>query len=209
MKHSLTSMVALCIENDVDFEVFHGESTNKSSGNRATMLIDFSPNPAIRIDFGDKKHGKLVSRIHVAGDYRLKLKIEQVIASIESHVTLNDWKTEATNENRVAAILRHGVGTDTVAAEGKVKDGAKFIENEGELFLTFDILVPQYVQNTITKSITQLDDVVVTVEHKVKDKESVRFSYDYLNTEGAVSYAEGVYIYPSTIRSAFIGSELD
>lgn len=214
MTHTLASLVQLCLNHDVDFEIYHGESTNKN-GSRATMLLDFSPKPSIRVDFGDKKHGQRVSRIHIANNHHLTVKVDDLVKSITENTVGKAWGTQAAGTaDDVTAILRKGMGYDTIATSGKVVNGAQFVDMNDGTFLCFKLAVAHYVRNTVTGEISQHDDVIIKVEHKVRTEQgqtraSLQSTFDYLNSEGASSYAEGEFFYPNIIRSTFIGSAPD
>lgn len=211
--HTLSTLVELCVKHDVDFEVYHGQSTNKGSGSRATMLLDFSPKPSIRIDFGDKKHGQRVSRIHVANNHHLTVKLEDVLKSIEGNEVVNDWRTQAAGtSDDVVAVLRNGINEGSVSVNGKVVDGAKLVEKEEQIFLTFTLAVPHFTRNTITGDVHKHEDVIINVEYKLPEgrtPESMESTLNYLNQEDARSYAEGMFIYPNILRSNLIGSSTD
>jgi hypothetical protein len=49
----------------------------------------------IRVDFGDKAHGQLVSRVHVADDHKVPVKIEELVAAIKSSTVKKHWGTAA------------------------------------------------------------------------------------------------------------------
>lgn len=100
MSKSIKEVLELCVINDVDFEMFHGLNSNDQI--RTTMLVDLGE--TIRLDFGDKKHGQLISRAHVANNHKLVVKVSDVMDAIKLHKNSNTWaiqNKEATENSRL------------------------------------------------------------------------------------------------------------
>jgi hypothetical protein len=88
--YNLKDIVGLCLDNDVDIEIFHGNSDvsierKPENKVRAVALITLVGLKVVRVDFGDKKHGQLVSRVHAADNHRDVIKIADLVEEIASY----------------------------------------------------------------------------------------------------------------------------
>jgi hypothetical protein len=115
----MNKILELCLSYGVDVEIFHGISPSKAvnSGDdyrftflRMGALIKL-PAP-IRVDFGDRKHGTQVSRIHLASDHTVTFTQDELLRAISSFHPTAQWGTAA-NSNP-AHQFPYPVGTADV-----------------------------------------------------------------------------------------------
>lgn len=204
--YNLNSMVSLLLANEVGFEVFYGENTSKRTADtRAAMLIELSP--AVRIDFGDAKHGKLVSRIHVANNHKLTIRVEDLVQQIESFTSTAPWHTAANvAKHRTGNVegLFSGAGTGTTATRGVLCSPIKVDEREDGVWLDFNLNVRNFLQVASTMEVKEIAPTIINVTYKVKSVEDAQRVSRWI-VEADASYVEGTYIYPNQIVAAFIG----
>jgi hypothetical protein len=106
LMHILTTLTV----NDVDFTVTHGEA-GEQHGVRAAVVAHYNfintandntlTSLSVRIEFGDKKYGQLVSRVHVDGDHRAVLSRDKIYDYAELHRVSARWRTSATIEKGI------------------------------------------------------------------------------------------------------------
>lgn len=143
MTRNIKDIINLCLEHDVDFEVYSGVNTSKP-GNavKATMLIDLGE--SIRIDFGDKKHGQLVSRVHVANNHKLVVDIEELVTAITLHENENVWvvqnkKATKSSTVRIPPGSNDGV-TGKLSVNGKIlSEGGTSLLPDGRVFSVYTV----------------------------------------------------------------------
>lgn len=121
---NLANITNTVIENDADFEVWHGKSQNGSV--RTHMLLHMNGLPSVHIRFGDKKHGQRVSDITLAGNENVHVKYDDLMVILTENEAYSDWKRSSTNdgaeENRVIANFLKNHGNDKVSVSGEILD---------------------------------------------------------------------------------------
>ena len=207
MTYNINDIISLCLTHDVDFEIFHGDTRHKNEGSnvRAAMLIELSP--ALRIDFGDKRHGCLVSRIHVANSPLLKVTSEQLIESIEANTVDNVWHKQTATEELVddaalASAFHYDKKSGLSHIRGTVSSEVEKSTVDNELKLSFDVTVKQFVLNTITKSVHELNPVVIRViagKEFYGSEDDLDQILEKLKNEQELNFG-GTYIYPNILQ---------
>lgn len=197
--YTIKDIATLCIENDVDFEIWHGEDPRKVE--RAAMLINL--NPAIRIDFGDKKHNQRISRIHLAGNHKVPVKEKELVAAIKAHELSASWNTGSIPE--VPAFE----WDFTTAAQGHVKvrvSGEITVEPEEDE--TFTLLIPaEVVRNyysTRDRELLHTTAIPVILRNKGLNEWQVQNSKEHLTLGQWINVA-GQFTYPNIIEAESMG----
>jgi len=89
--NTLSTLTALAVENDVDIEIWHGETTHQDKRTRAHMLICPTDSPKVLVSFGDRKHGQRISRIALAGNDAIQVKEADLIQVMAENTTAKRW----------------------------------------------------------------------------------------------------------------------
>lgn len=100
---NINDIITLLLAKEVDFETLHG--LRPQGGTRVCIVAHFA-NRSIRINFGDRKHNHLVSTIHEAGQRSLDVKLDDLLAEIDSHTVVKDWRVN-TEELRTQEFHVH------------------------------------------------------------------------------------------------------
>jgi hypothetical protein len=119
MSKSMKEIINLCIDKNVDFEVFHGVNTRQTV--RAAMLIELGE--TIRVDFGDKEHGQRFSRAHVSNNHKLTVTIDELVTAIYLQQNENRWAVQnekATKNNMVRIPPSAQNGSSSLSISGSV-----------------------------------------------------------------------------------------
>lgn len=153
--YTIKDIATLCLDNDVDFEVFNGENTYKQ--NRKAMLIQLST--PIRVDFGDKKHGERISRIHYASDHKLTVKTEELIQAIQRDET--ETKRWSTGTVTVGNFSRSN--GNSVVLSGTVEQEAESVKLDGKFWNVFTVKTVHRALNTLTQEVVTLEPTFTPV----------------------------------------------
>jgi hypothetical protein len=138
--HTLSTLTALAIENDVDFEVWHGVTTAVDQRTRAHMIISPAYAPAVQVTFGDKKHDQRVSRLVLAsGD--LQVKLADLIRTMSENTVRNRWKHDLPTEDFSYQKKFEGKD-DTIAIDGQV---VEYLGKEG-IVHSYKVLMRNFIQ---------------------------------------------------------------
>lgn len=90
MDFDLNGAVAMLLMYNVDFETLHGVDYK---GEVRVCIIAHLATP-VRLNFGDLKHARRVSRIHEADDHRKAVSPAQFKLSVKAHTLNNQWRTK-------------------------------------------------------------------------------------------------------------------
>lgn len=91
---TLIELINIALDNDVDFEIWHGETTHADKRTRTKMKIEIAGAPAVIIAFGDRKHGQLVSSISLSDNMKVPVKQEHLLAAMQQNKTPNQWRRD-------------------------------------------------------------------------------------------------------------------
>jgi len=138
--HTLSTLTALAIENNVDFEVWHGVTTAADQRTRAHMIISPAYAPAVQVTFGDKKHDQRVSRLVLAsGD--LQVKLADLTRTMSENTVRNRWKHDLPTEDFSYQKKFEGKD-DTIAIDGQV---VEYLGKEG-IIHSYKVLMRNFIQ---------------------------------------------------------------
>lgn len=122
MTLNIKDITMLCIDNGVDVEIF--SAVNESNPNkplRTAALITLDE--VVRVDFGEKKYGYLVSRIHLANNHKVIIPINDLISGITSYENTKRWKGGSNSNNnplpRSVTVKEEG---NVVTVEGTLSE---------------------------------------------------------------------------------------
>lgn len=152
---TLKSMTMLALEHDVDFEVFHGETTHKDKRVRAQMVLSLKDCPEVRVSFGDKKHDQRVSTVSLARNYKIPVKLADLITAMKQNSAGNHWFRLMNRETPLFNIESMGAGL--IVITGTVQKGAEqsdHLEN-GEFCKFYQLSVPNKLLNSSTSTVVE------------------------------------------------------
>lgn len=160
MTYNLTEIVGLCIAHNIDFEAVHGDNQNSF---RTALLVNVGE--TIRVDFGSAARGQLVSRVHLASNHKVAVKIDDLIAAIKSYHNPNIWVNASSSAH--GNTMPHASSDhihNEIPAHVKV-NGAGHLVFTGEIvrvtefsaFVTFAMQCEEFYQNTVTDEIVASD----------------------------------------------------
>lgn len=92
---SMTDVMSKLAEKGIDFTVKHGKDTKGKI--RSYLIAETSP--AVRVDFGDRKHGNWISRIHDADDHTKMFGNEWVDNLFDNDFEVTRPWTSGSNKN--------------------------------------------------------------------------------------------------------------
>jgi hypothetical protein len=206
-QYNLSAIVALCLENEVSFKLSYGENKSKRVPTiRAAMAIDLVP--AVNIEFGDSKHGTLVSRIHVANNHKLTVRVDELIKQIKESSIKPIWNTSSTIIKHSSVThngLTAGVGTGTTGATGVINSDPEVLTDEnGTVWGCFELLVPNIVHNATFDQSHELAPTRLQVSYKYDDA-ALALAAIKNQVVGMKIYAEGEFIYPRKLIAVTMG----
>ena len=205
MTHDLKSIVSLLLEKEVNFEVFYSTDATKKGEDalRVTLLVELDP--TVRVDFGDKRHGQLIRRIHVSSDHRLTLSEQDFVDSINTAAEEGKlpWVTQATTSKSPALA---SVFTDTATPDIKrvtgIVEAFPHIEDYAPIsnakLITFNLLIPMYALNKVTNKVMTLDSEKVQIQVIVPNGDFARVVASQVVVGTQVGF-EGVYYHPNVL----------
>ena len=189
---TLKSMSMLALEHDVDFEVFHGETTHKDKRVRAQMILSLNGCPEVRVRFGDKKHDQRVSTVNLSRNDKIPVKLADLISAMEQNSTGNHWFRLMDKETPLFNIEITGDGliviTGTVEEEDKDIDPH---EIDGEIFDSYRISLPNILLNTGS---SKLVTAAPTTFHAAMAQNT------FAQSIGKEVTVVGEYVFPDRIR---------
>jgi len=204
MTYNIKQIIDLCIEHEVDFEIFHGK-VNGGDRVKAQMLVNISP--AVRVDFGDKKHNQLVSRVQVAGNHYLKVDVEDLIKSITGNQVRNDWRNAAAAPEITGAFQKPPLNANPqmVSLQGEISSAAILDGTDA----VFNMKVLQSVYNTVTKETQGLTPILIEVRRDLatwNPENRDRFIELISNNKSCwkQAYVEGEYVYPNIVKATVV-----
>lgn len=189
---TLKSMSMLALEHDVDFEVFHGETTHKDKRVRAQMILSLNGCPEVRVRFGDKKHEQRVSTVSLSRNDKIQVKLADLISAMEQNSTGNHWFRLMDRETPLFNIATTGDGL--IVITGKVEEEDKEIDHheiDGEFIASYRISVPNILLNTGT---SKLVTATPTTFHAAMTQNPLAQSI------GKEVTVVGEYVFPDRIR---------
>lgn len=89
MDFDLHGAIAMLLMHNVDFETLNGVDYK---GEVRIAIIAHLETP-VRLNFGDLKHGRRVSRIHEADNHRKAVRPVDFKAAVKAHRINNQWRT--------------------------------------------------------------------------------------------------------------------
>jgi hypothetical protein len=87
MIYNIKAILDICLERNINVQVFHGKNTSGQWRSAAVIELD----KAVRVDFGDKAHGQRISRVHIANDHKVVIKIPDLIEALENYESNSRW----------------------------------------------------------------------------------------------------------------------
>lgn len=181
---SFQDIVELCLQNSVDFEVWHGKTTHKELSIRRQMLINPVNKPSIFVTFGDVKHGEQVSHISVSGNKMLEVSREELVATVSTQSNPRVWSSDelGSEVNAETAFTVLNKNSRVVLVSGVVNSFEGTDENGLNVY-NFTLETPYSIPK---------GEVFVSKAPLIVKSESVLSVSD--NFVG-----EGVYCYPSCV----------
>lgn len=98
---NINHVLTLLLTKEVDFDTLHG--LRPQGGTRVCIIAKFKTRN-IRINFGDRKHGHLISTIHEADQRSADVKLDDLLEEIANHVVANAWRVN-TQELRTQEFM--------------------------------------------------------------------------------------------------------
>jgi hypothetical protein len=207
MKHkmndivTLKSLSALAIENEADFEVFHGKTTHKDKRVRAQMILSLTGCPEVRVSFGDSKHGQRINAITLAGNNKIVVKQEHLLAVLEDHRTSADWRRVMTGETPLFNINTAEDNRISIAANIIKRLSSETIipgNGEAETWDEFEVQISNHVM--VTHSVDSEPVEIEPTKFYVKSSRTKTPELLEMWEEG-LEGAElvGEYIFPNTM----------
>lgn len=89
MDFDINSAVAMLLMHNVDFEVIHGIDYK---GEAKVCIVAKFETP-VRLDFGDRKHGRRISRIYPLANYKIALKSNDFRQMLKEHTVKAEWRS--------------------------------------------------------------------------------------------------------------------
>jgi hypothetical protein len=156
MTYNLAEIIGICIENNVDFEAVHGDN-GKSF--RTALLVNVGD--VIRADFDAPARGRLLSRVHLASNHKVVVKIDDLVTAIKSYNNPNRWANAKPSAHgyTMPYTLRddsHHDIADSVEVNGSghlVFTGEIVAVTELNDITTFTLRYEDYYRNTVTNEI--------------------------------------------------------
>lgn len=206
-QYNLNAIVALCLENEVSFALSYGVNLSKKvPATRAAMTIDLVP--AVSIEFGDAKHGTLASRIHVANNHKLTVRIDELVKQINASSLKPRWTTSATSEKRSIVIsqgLTSGVGTGTTAATGVINSDTEVLTDEdGIVWGSFELSIPRMVHSATLGQTIELEPILLQVSYEYENLNAALTAIKN-HVVGTKIYVEGEFVYPNKLVAVTMG----
>lgn len=101
--NTLNEFVTHAVNNNVDFEIWHGKTTNKTESVRTHMLIKLWDCPAVVATFGDEKHGKRLSMLTLSVNRNIAVNVDDLFTAMGEQSTLNEWKRDFDEMSDISA----------------------------------------------------------------------------------------------------------
>lgn len=98
---SMTEIMSTLAQKGVDFQVLHG----KDGQGRVRSSLVAATVPAVRVDFGDAKHGHWITRIHEVDNHANMFGSEWVDALFEMEPSVTRAWTSGSNENKMKFFI--------------------------------------------------------------------------------------------------------
>ena len=191
---TLKSLAALAIENDVDFEVFHGETTHADKRVRAQMVLSLEGCPDVRVAFGDKKHGQRINAITLAGNNKINVKQHQLLKAIEQNATNTTWKRVMTRESTVVNITPFG--QNGIAIIGKTSGAPKLGRDATGFYHwhEYEMVIENHVFNPVTQQVVKTEPTRFFANIPVAPGQAPAYA------EGTELKLTGEYLFPDHIK---------
>lgn len=87
MIYDIKTIINMCLERNINVQVFHGENTKGQWRSTAIVELDVT----VRVDFGDKAHGQRISRVHLASDHKVVIAIVDFVEALENYEPSSIW----------------------------------------------------------------------------------------------------------------------
>jgi hypothetical protein len=152
---TLKTLVSLAIEHDVDFEIYHGETTHSDKRVRAQMLISLKDCPEVRVLFGDKQHGQRLSSISLASNSKINVKKEHLLTAIEQNSTNSEWHRVMDRESNLINLTP--AANNGIKVTGKTTGNPKLITDETGSWHEYEIIIENHALNTITQQVIKTE----------------------------------------------------
>lgn len=203
---TLKSLAAIAIENEVDFEVIHGETTHKDKRVRAQMILSPANCPEVRVRFGDAKHGQRLSSISLASNSKVPVKKEHLLAVIADNSTNTGWRRTMNRETPLFNINMAENNMVSISANILKKMWTENTDTDGEKETLdhYDAMVRNYVADARTLSVFSPEPELIEVESttfyvKVDPEEHPEFKEQWENSVRELEIV-GEYIFPNTLK---------
>ena len=147
----------LCLDHNVDFEVMHGDNNNSF---RTAFLIEVGE--TIRVDFGAASHGSLVSRVHVASDHKIVVKIDELVVAIVNYRNAKRWGNESAKLENQRLPYHVEYENDCIVLTGEiVKNSIKINPESTEVSL--QLKSKNLFMNTVTNTIHEGEETFLNI----------------------------------------------
>lgn len=90
MDFDIHGAIAMLLMNGVNFRTLHGVDYK---GETKVCIIAELSSATVRLDFGDLKHGRRVSRIYEVGDYKKAIKAAAFRAEVSAYKPQAEWRS--------------------------------------------------------------------------------------------------------------------
>lgn len=207
---TLSSLTQHCIENDVDFEVWHGETTHKDNRVRTHLLVSPANSPEALVTFGDKQNGQRVSRVTLAKNDKIEVKLNDLIRAIRHNATTNKWKRAIQKETPLFN-LKSTQGSVKVSGTNTTANSETFENREHHTaFHSYELLVRNFFMNAATEQVSEIDPTRFLLEIPEMDsqpfisEEGIRFT-----TEDANASTEALTLSPRDMSAIPLNAKLE
>lgn len=181
MNITLPEVIAECLNNDVDFEVWNGQTTTHGSPIRKQMLVSPVGQPEVLINFGDNKHGNRVVASYLTRNH-VPVRMEDVMAVIRENTTTRPWKRDIaeTAEKEISYPELRLKGDKVQISEAVVKEatGTGYV-----------LSITDFYGTASGEFFSRESEMGLIVDH---DDDTIK--------EGDTLTFTGIYVYPNKVR---------
>lgn len=185
MTASFKEIIELCVNNKIDFEVWHGLTTHKEKSVRRQIQVSFPDAPGLFATFGDERHGEKLGRIIVSGNKNLRINASEFVEILSNPTKVfRDWKTtelgnEIMSENNLTVL---DANKRIVLVSGRVEE---YVGKTDEGWVHKFILETPYVMAGSNESYLSETTLTVVTQSPMGKGEKV--------------VGSGVYSYPNRV----------
>lgn len=207
---TLSSLTQYCIDNDVDFEVWHGVTTHKDKRVRAHLLVSPANSPEAVVTFGDRKFGQRVSYATLAKNNKISVDVNDLILAIRRNSAVNQWKRSIQKDTPLFN-LKSSHGNVQVSGTNTTADSETF-ENRGYAtsFHSYELLVRNFLMDSSTEQVSEVAQTRFKLEIPETDpqpfisQEGTRYS-----AEAAEASTDLLTLFPRDMGAIPLNAKLD